>query len=718
VIDHPVTRGPIAVIAEDEEIGRLLLAESAAAAGLEPVMFENGRDALLFVQTCDVALVFLDVEMPGLDGYEVCRQIRAMPRYALVPIVMVTGRDDKLAINRAFEAGATDFISKPVSWALLPHRLEYILRNATSVRALADREAKLNTLLEAIPDALWVVSPDGEPRWSPNAHMVMPQFDKRPSPSIAFEAALPSNIRSDVSTAIRKTATDGKSRKFGYRHEEADGAAHRSAELRFSRCEGGDVLIVRQDTSERTAAAESIERLAYFDTLTGLPNRQRLIETAERFLAWAEKAKERVALIYLDLNSFKRINDSFGHSVGDAVLKRVADTLSSVLSRFVSRPGDLALARLGGDEFVILLTDASAREAALDMAAACCAALEKPLVIDQLEFLTTPSIGVAIYPEDGIDVETLLKHADTAMYQAKAAGGPSVSVYTPAMSARLRDQLDLETRLRRAVRDGLLDVRYQPKFRLSDNSLAGVEVLSRWYDSELGEIAPSRFIQLAEESNLIVDIGAWLARTVCQQIRGWLDLGVAVPVAINVSGKELLFGDPARIIETEARSWNIPTSLIEIEITESVFVADSTAGRGSVEKLRGLGCRIALDDFGTGYSSLAYLTNFPPDRLKIDKSFVKNVDTSASDGAVVNAITLLAKSLGLKVTAEGVERQAQLAWLRHRGCDEAQGFLLSRPMCAADLESRYLLPARPLLDTGVGIEAGILTADRILAARQ
>ena len=320
--------------------------------------------------------------MPGLNGYEVCRQIRDNPRFASVPIVMVTGRDDKTAINRAFEAGATDFISKPVTWALLPHRLEYVMRNAGAVRALADREAKLRTLLAAIPDALWVVSPTGEPRWTPNEHAAQ----------TAFAGTLPEERRMQALAAIRATAADGKRRHLGYR--ESDPARRSgSAELRFSRCEGGDVLVVRQDTTERTAAADHIERLAYFDSLTGLPNRQRLIETAEQFLSWAAESQDGLALVYLDLNSFKRINDAFGHSVGDSVLRRVAEILGSVVRRFSTRPGDLALARFGGDEFVILQKDPVPREAAADLAAACCAALEKPIVLEQVEFLATPSIG-------------------------------------------------------------------------------------------------------------------------------------------------------------------------------------------------------------------------------------------------------------------------------------------------------------------------------------
>ena len=473
-------------------------------------------------------------------------------------------------------------------------------------------------------------------------------------------------------------------------------ASQRSSELRFSRCDGGDVLIVRQDTSERTAAAEHIERLAYFDPLTGLANRQRRIEIAEHLIADAAEIREGVGFIYLDLNSFKRVNDSFGHSVGDIVLKNVAAVLSDTLAPFASQGTHASLARLDGDDFVILVRDASARTRALHIANACCSALEMPIICGQLEFFATPSIGVAVFPDDGEDVETLLKHAATAMYQAKSGGVPTVVVYTAAMSARLRDWLDLESRLRRAVRENLLALRFQPKFRLHDNSIAGAKALIRWCDAEHGEIAPTRFIPIAEESGLIVDVGAWVIRAVCKQLRAWLDDGIAVPIAINVSGKQLLYGDTARLIETEATNFGIPASLIELEITESVLVSDSTAARSSVEKLRQLGCRSALDDFGTGYSSLAYLTRVPPDRLKIDRSFVHNMDRSTSDAAIVDAVMSLAKTLNLVVTAEGVERCGQLEWLRARGCHEAQGFLLSRPLSARDLQEHFLrsAPAR------------------------
>ena len=569
----PLPAAPIAIIADDEDLGRLLLAETAEASGLRALSFDDGAAALNAALSHEVAIVLLDVDMPGMDGYAVCRRLRAEARFASVPIVMVTGHEDAAAITRAFEAGATDFISKPVNWALLPRRLAYILRNA--------------------------------------------------------------------------------------------------------------------------AAAERIERLAYFDTLTGLPNRQRCLETAQRLFADAERSQEQVAVLYMDLNSFKRVNDTFGHSVGDAVLQNVAGKLSHIVSRFQAEDAHVSVSRFGGDEFVVLVRHHAARTLAADIAGACQATLKDPIAYDGLEFYSAPSIGIAVYPDDGADVTTVLKHADTAMYQAKTGANGSTAMYTAAMSSRLRNWLDLEGRLRRAVQEDLLHLHYQPKFRLSDNRLVGVEALLRWCDTEHGEIPPTRFIEIAEDSGLIIDLGSWVVRAACRQLREWQNRGLALPVAINVSGKELLHGDPARVVEEEAAAAGIPVSLIEVEITESLLVKDSAKVRGALERLRRLGCRIALDDFGTGYSSLAYITRFPPDRIKIDKAFVDSLDRSASDAAIANAILSLGESLNVTITAEGIERKGQLEWLRRRGCHEGQGFLLSMPLSARDLEQRFLVPQTP-----------------------
>jgi diguanylate cyclase (GGDEF)-like protein len=685
----------VAIIADDEELGRLLLAESAIAAGLKPLVFDNGAAALDAALAQEIAIILLDVDMPGMDGYAVCRALRAAPGLETVPIVMVTGHEDAVAIGHAFEAGATDFVSKPVNWALLPRRLEYILRNAAATRALAERVSQVNTLVDAIPDTLWVVASDGKIQWNPKGAPAQPLATiAGTGPATAAALAPPAHL-AEVLESVRQTALDGLQRKIEYREVDSTGLK-RSFELRFNRRVDGDVVVLRQDTSARFAAAEHIERLAYFDPLTGLPNRQRCIETAERLFVEAAKTRESVAVVYLDLNSFKRVNDAFGHSVGDAVLRTVADRLARTLEAFAAQCSDLSVARFGGDEFVILVRHSAARAISIEIANCCAAALKEPVEYQGLEFYSGPSIGLAVYPDDGEDLTTVLKHADTAMYQAKAGGNGAVAIYTPAMSSRLRDWLDLENRLRRAVHSDLLVLQYQPKFRLQDNRLAGVEALLRWCDADHGDISPIRFIEIAEDSGLIIDMGSWVVRAACRQLRSWMDRGIAVPVAVNVSAKELLHGDPATVVEMEAAAAGVPPSLIEIEITESLLVKDSATVRRALERLRQLGCRIALDDFGTGYSSLAYITRFPPDRIKIDKAFVHNIDRAARDGAIANAILSLGKSLNLVVTAEGIERTGQLEWLRARGCDEAQGFLLSRPLTALDLETRYLLQPETL----------------------
>jgi diguanylate cyclase (GGDEF)-like protein len=567
----------LAIIADDEDLGRLLLGKATAAVGLDSLSFGNGADALDAALTNDVAIVLLDVDMPLMDGNEVCRRLRGDPRFSTVPIVMVTGHQDSAAVRSAFEAGATDFVSKPVNWALLPHRLEYILRNA--------------------------------------------------------------------------------------------------------------------------AAAEHIERLAYYDTLTGLPNRRRCVDLLGRLVAAARGLGEAVAVIYLDLNNFKRVNDTFGHSVGDEVLRIVADRLTSTLAGFTAKHASVVLARFGGDEFVIAVRHTQAREIGMQIATACSDAFAEPIVHDSLEFYSAPSVGIAVFPDDGADVATVLKHADIAMYQAKSGAADPIAAYAPAMSNHLEHWLELEAKLRRAVDNDLLTLMFQPKFSLANNRLVGVEALVRWCDDEYGDIPPARFVRIAEDSGLIIDMSAWVVRAACRQLKQWLDRGLWIPVAINCSGKELLHGDPARVIETEAAAAGVPTSLIEVEITESLLVNDSAMVKDVLQRIRQLGCHIALDDFGTGYSSLAYITRFPPDRIKIDRAFVRDVDRSASDGAVANAILSLAKSLSVTVTAEGIERPEQLEWLRTRGCHEAQGFLLSEPLTPVELERRFLSQSTAPVET-------------------
>ena len=560
-----------AIIADDEDIGKALLAEAAEQVGLEPLCFGNGLEALAAALEHEPALVMLDVEMPGLDGYALCKKLRADHRFANTPIVMVTGHEDSEAIGLAFEAGATDFISKPVNLDLLPRRLEYILRNA--------------------------------------------------------------------------------------------------------------------------ASAERIEHLAYFDSLTGLPNRQRCIETAEWEFKRAAEEGDLVAVLYLDLNNFKRVNDTFGHATGDVVLGTAARRLNEAVDKFEVNKNNkvkfISLSRVGGDEFIVIVRGKQAQMLSLQIAQACRSSLKEPIACNGLEFYCVPSVGIAMYPINGENTAEVFKHADTAMYQAKTGAASPIAVYSPSMSSRLNGWLDLEARLRRAIKEDKLYLHYQPKINIKTNRIMGVEALARWCDDEYGEIPPARFIEIAEESGFIIELGSWLVRSVCRQIRDWLNDGIELPVAINVSGKDLVHRDIANIIDVEAMAAEIPASLIEVEITESVLLSDSSVVQTAVEKLKALGCKLALDDFGTGYSSLAYISRFPPNRIKIDKSFINEIDKSAGEAAVATAILTLGKSLGITVTAEGVERPEQLAWLKAHGCDEVQGYIFSKPLPASMVKMKF-----------------------------
>jgi diguanylate cyclase (GGDEF)-like protein len=439
----------------------------------------------------------------------------------------------------------------------------------------------------------------------------------------------------------------------------------------------------------RLAQAERIRHLAYFDSLTGLPNRQQCKDIAEAYVERARMGADVVSFVYLDLNGFKRINDTFGHAVGDDVLRIVAEKLNGGLERFRHRLDDIVLSRFGGDEFVVLLRHDASAAVGLEVAKACQALLAAPIGYQRLELSSVPSIGLASFPRDGDTAEAVLKHADTAMYQAKSAAAGAVVVYEPIMSSRMSKFVRTESRLRRALQMQALTFEFQPKFRLSDQQIIGAEVLARWHDEELGVVPPSEFIPVAEESGLIMEMGELLIHSVCRQLRAWRDMDIGLPLAINISGKELLHGDPARILEREAQLAGIPASLVELEITESVLVQDSVRVRQALDRLRSVGCLVALDDFGTGYSSLAYLTRFPPDKIKIDKSFVRHVDQSPSDAAVAQAILSLAANLRMTVTGEGIERRSQLDWLRDRGCHEGQGFYLSRPLSADRLVSAF-----------------------------
>ncbi len=438
----------------------------------------------------------------------------------------------------------------------------------------------------------------------------------------------------------------------------------------------GHFVVVINDITEKKRAEQELRYLANFDTLTGLPNRALLSERLARAIVRARRHDSMVAVLFLDLDRFKEINDSLGHTAGDRILKAVAARLQAT-----TNPTD-TVSRLGGDEFTIVVEDIASEEAAFQVARNILAAFVRPLIVDERsEISITPSIGISIYPAHGLAPTDLLKHADTAMYQAKAMGRNTYLAYTEAMETQTRQRANITAALRRAVDRDEFQLLYQPRLSLSRGRINGVEALLRWHSRELGEMMPSDFIPIAEETGMILRIGEWVIREACRILAQWQREGLAdVAIAVNVSVLQLLRGNLPELIAGILAETGAPASRLELELTETMVMANAAETRSILNQLRELGLSLAIDDFGTGYSSLVYLKQLPIDMLKIDKEFIADLTKDPDDEAITTTIITMAHSLGLTVIAEGVETQQQLDFLREHGCDEIQGFWLSQPL--------------------------------------
>jgi diguanylate cyclase (GGDEF)-like protein len=445
-----------------------------------------------------------------------------------------------------------------------------------------------------------------------------------------------------------------------------------------------------QDITEREKAELQIRMLAYYDSLTGLPNRQRFKEQAEHAMAAAQRVGTKMALIYLDLDHFKRINDTLGHTAGDTVLRGVATELTNIVrgTDIVAKVDaetsvSSSLARLGGDEFTIMLTGLSRSESAARVARRIMDALSRPQKIEDRDYVVTGSMGIAIYPDDGDDVDLLLRNADIAMYTAKEEGRNNYRFFSEEMNARMLERLALESDLRLALERDELLLHYQPQAETLTGRIVALEALVRWEHPEKGLIPPLDFVGIAEESGLIVPLGEWVMRTACAQAVAWQREGFPeMRVSVNVASQQLTQSDLVTTVKQVLDTTGLDGKHLALEITESSLMSDVEATRQTLWKLKETGLSLSVDDFGTGYSSMNYLKRFPLDALKIDRSFVRELTVDANDAAITKAVVALAKALDLSTIAEGVEEEEQLAFLRALECDLIQGYLISRPMPA------------------------------------
>lgn len=422
--------------------------------------------------------------------------------------------------------------------------------------------------------------------------------------------------------------------------------------------------------------------LAQHDALTNLPNRLLISDRMEQAIGQARRYKKRVALLFLDLDNFKIINDSLGHAAGDELLKEVALRLQGVM-----RDTD-TVSRQGGDEFLMALADVDDPAAISAVASQVQAELARPFALKGMQIVTSISIGIALFPEDGDDFETLLKHADMAMYQAKSAGRNGFCFFDAQMNADTRERLSLELDLRQALAHGEFVLHYQPIVDIHSGRLLAAEALIRWQHPVLGMIAPDRFIRVAEQSGLIVEIGEWVLNEACRQMMLWQAAGLPrFVVSVNLSAVQFLRGNLETLIDSALSRFGLSPSCLELELTESILLQDSAAFIDMLYRLKALGVKLSIDDFGTGYSNLAYLQRFRVDKLKIDQSFVRGLTGNAQNQAIVTAIVQMACSLGLHTTAEGIEDEATRRLLAELGCDQGQGFLFARPLVAAELST-------------------------------
>ena len=705
--DESIGAPPRVLLVDDDEVNLLLTATALRDRGFQVEEVASGTQALAMLSERLPDLVVLDAQMPELDGFETCRRLRQMAGLANVPVLMLTGLDDDASVNRAYRAGATDFFVKSVQWSLLAERLSFLLRSSRTFVELERSKAKLARAqdLARMGSFDWRRHDRGL-TMQPEALRV---FGLPPMTRISLHRLLrmvPPDRRCPFVRLLRERLRHASVLACDIDIEQYDGhlrVIHVEAEPEFNehgQCVGYTGIV--QDVTDRSQAEDRIRHLANFDTLTGLPNRHQLIFRAERALEQATRLRHQFALLLIDLDRFKVINDTLGHSSGDELLRQVAVRLRGCVrhtDQLLDGPLDAvgarshraleAVGRLGGDEFVALLPEVANECDAERVAERVLEVMREPVVVSGQECFVTASVGVALFPRDGATIVDLLRNADVAMYSIKAQGRNGAAVYSPALAGTGRDKLERETALHKAIERQELVLHYQPQVDVRAGQVVGTEALMRWQRGDT-LVPPGEFIPLAEETGLIVPLSEWALREAARQARQWRQrIGFEHPISVNLPSHMFSRSDLVEQLHDAVTAQGVPHGMLRIEITEDNLMKDLQSVMPTLHRLNEIGVEISIDDFGTGYSSFSYLSTLPIAELKIDRSFIRDLGITPQSAAIVSAIIALAKALGLRVVAEGVEMLRQLEVLQRLGCNVMQGYMFCRPVPPLEFERWY-----------------------------
>ena len=641
-------------------------------------------------------LIILDLHMPHMDGFQVREALKPLESESWLPVLVVTAEPDKKLA--ALEAGARDFIGKPLDTVevmtrirnLLEVRLmhresrEYGARLERTVRERTAALGRFRSAMDATTDGIFLIDA---------ASLALVDVSDGACRMLGFsrEALLRIDpVALGLTTAAqleRHLATNGAAHEADIAETQllrAGGEGEVPVEISWQWQEAGTsklLIAVARDISERLQAQQHAKHLASFDALTGLPNRTLFFQNLRESIELAQDKAWRVAVLFVTLDRFKIVNDSLGPALGDELLRQFSDRLVRV------RGQRGAVGRLGGDEFAVVLSmTREQQDEAEHLANEIRESLRAPFDLHGQQAGMTASIGIAMYPDDAVDPDTLVKYADTAMVRAKEAGRDGYRFFTAGMNVQVLARLDLELALRHALEHEQFILYYQPKVDLRTGRISGVEALLRWRRPGYGLVAPAEFVPVLEDTGLIVRVGAWVIQAACRQIAEWRDSEVGpVHVAVNVSSRQFAEGDLEGEVTRALAQYGVAPELLELELTETALMSNAERTIVVLGKLKKIGVKVAIDDFGTGYSSLAYLQRFPIDKLKIDIAFVRNITSNPNDAAIALAIVSMAHSLKLSVVAEGVESRPQLEYLRRNRCDEIQGFYFSRALPALEL---------------------------------